>query len=132
VSEKPPPAGTVAWIDLTVDDADAVRDFYRAVVGWKPEGLSMGDYQDYTMRNAETGAPTSGVCHRRGVNADLPSQWLIYVTVADLDRSINECGIHGGAVIFGPKDMGAHGRYCVVRDPAGAVMALMQPPAEGK
>jgi predicted enzyme related to lactoylglutathione lyase len=29
--------GKIGWLDLTVDDADAVRDFYREVVGWKAE-----------------------------------------------------------------------------------------------
>ncbi|TDI49564.1 MAG: VOC family protein, partial [Acidobacteria bacterium] len=27
------PAGSVAWIDLTVSDAPGVRDFYKEVVG---------------------------------------------------------------------------------------------------
>ncbi len=26
--------GTVGWMDLTVPDAPALRDFYSAVVGW--------------------------------------------------------------------------------------------------
>ena len=30
---------TISWQDLTVADAEAVRDFYQAVVGWEPESL---------------------------------------------------------------------------------------------
>jgi predicted enzyme related to lactoylglutathione lyase len=30
--------GKIGWIDITVDDAGGLRDFYAKVVGWKPEG----------------------------------------------------------------------------------------------
>jgi hypothetical protein len=30
---------------LTVPNAVEVKDFYAKVVGWMPEGLSMGDYE---------------------------------------------------------------------------------------
>lgn len=36
-----PPLGAVAWVDLTVDDAPKVRDFYAGVVGWTPSGAVM-------------------------------------------------------------------------------------------
>ncbi|MBL4848131.1 MAG: hypothetical protein JKY65_21655 [Planctomycetes bacterium] len=40
-----PPIGTVGWVDLTVQDAPALRDFYEKVVGWTSSAHSMGDYQ---------------------------------------------------------------------------------------
>ena len=42
--------GKVGWIDMTTADAEAVRDFYAAVVGFEPEPVSMGDYDDYNMK----------------------------------------------------------------------------------
>jgi predicted enzyme related to lactoylglutathione lyase len=115
--------GTIGWVDLTVDDADAVRDFYRDVVGWSPSGITMGDYQDYVMSDP-AGAPVAGVCHARGGNAGLPAQWLIYITVEDLDRSLARCRELGGEVAGEPRDAGAHGRYCLIKDPAGAYAML--------
>jgi predicted enzyme related to lactoylglutathione lyase len=32
----------VAWQDLTVPNAEAIRDFYAVVVGWRPEPVDMG------------------------------------------------------------------------------------------
>ena len=123
------PVGSILGFDLTVPNADEVRDFYAAVVGWKPEPLSMGDYDDYMMMSPDGGDQgNSGVCHARGENADLPPQWLAYIAVADLDVSISQCLEHGGKVIAGPKGSPEYGRYCVIQDPAGAVMALMQQP----
>lgn len=127
--QKRPVTGTIGWLDLTVSDATAVRDFYSRVVGWSFEPVSMGTYDDYTMIAPDTGEPVSGVCHARGANADLPAQWLVYINVADLDESIRACEALGGALVTGPKTMGGHGRYCVISDPAGAVAALFEPAA---
>lgn len=128
MSEKDrPAAGTVGWFDLTVDDAAALQDFYAGVVGWSVQPQSMGEYDDYTMMAPGSGQAVAGVCHARGPNADLPAQWLMYINVADLDASIRTCQERGGALISGPKTMGGYGRYCVIRDPAGAVVALFEP-----
>ncbi len=65
-------------------------------------------------------------CHARGVNADLPPQWLVYIVVDDVDRSAATCQELGGAIVAGPRPP-AGGRTCVIRDPAGAVCALYEP-----
>lgn len=126
MSEQPKqPVGTIGWVDLTVPNADEVRDFYGAVVGWTPTGLDMGGYQDYVMASPVTGSPVAGVCHARGANAELPPVWMVYLIVENLDASIAAVNERGGQVIAGPRQMGA-ARYCVIRDPAGAVAALYQ------
>ena len=117
--------GTIGWIDLTVPDAERVRDFYAEVVGWRPEPVDMGGYSDFVMKSSG-GAPSAGVCHARGTNAGLPGQWLIYIHVEDLARSLERCRTQGGTVVAGPKTLGESGRYAVIRDPAGAVCALFQ------
>jgi uncharacterized protein len=121
-SPRAKPIGKVVGFDLTVPDADRVRDFYAAVVGWESMGLDMGGYEDYLMMGPD-GTPSAGVCHADGVNADLPPQWLAHVVVEDLDASIQKCLELGGAVVAGPKGDGDD-RYCVIKDPAGAVISL--------
>ncbi len=122
-----PETGSIGWIDLTVDDAEQARDFYVEVVGWKHEPVDMGGYSDFNMKSPADGEPRAGVCHRRGGNAGQPSCWMIYINVDDLDRSIERCRALGGEVLAGPKGAGGHGRYCVIKDPAGAVAALFEP-----
>jgi hypothetical protein len=117
--------GKIGWIDLTVPDAVRVRDFYREVVGWRSEGVEMGGYQDFCMLPEEGGA-VAGVCHARGLNEGVPAQWLMYVTVADLERSLARCRALGGTVVREPRGLGGQGRFAIVRDPAGAVCALFQ------
>jgi hypothetical protein len=117
--------GKIGWVDLTVPEAGRVRDFYRAVVGWQSEGVEMGGYEDYCMLPEEGGA-VAGVCHARGANAGLPAQWLVYITVADLEASLEACRRLGGSVLREPRGLGGAGRFAVLRDPAGAVCALFQ------
>jgi uncharacterized protein len=47
--------------------------------------------------------------------------------VEDIERSVARCVELGGQVISGPKGMGGQDRYCVIRDPAGAALALFEP-----
>jgi len=122
--------GTINWTDLTVANAEGVRDFYRDVVGWKVEEVSMGEYADFSMRSPINGATVAGICHARGVNADVPPQWLVYINVADLDESMERCKALGGKVRVGPNDMGAFGRMCIIEDPAGACAGLIQQPRD--
>lgn len=126
MSAKPVRPGTIVWTDLTVEKAPAIAEFYEAVVGWKPEALDMGEYDDFNMVIPSSGRAVAGVCHARGQNVKLPAQWLMYIVVENLDASMAECWAKGGRVIVGPKDMGPGERFCVVRDPAGAVAALIQ------
>lgn len=122
--EAPKP-GSIAWTDLTVPDADALRDFYSRVTGWRAEPLSMGEYSDYVMVTS-VGDGVAGICHARGANATLPPQWLIYIVVEDVGRAAAECVALGGQVMDGPRPMSG-GSFCVIRDPAGAVCGLYRP-----
>ncbi|MBI2796719.1 MAG: VOC family protein [Gemmatimonadetes bacterium] len=121
-----PPVGTIAWVDLSVRDAPSVRDFYTGVCGWTAEEVPMGEYADFNMIAQSTGFPVAGVCHARGVNEGLPAQWLMYVVVADLDQALAAVPARGGTVLRQRTSMGSHGDYGVVRDPAGAVLAVFQ------
>ncbi|MDB6064393.1 MAG: Lactoylglutathione lyase-like protein [Pedosphaera sp.] len=119
--------GSVSWTDLTVPDAKKVRDFYKAVTGWTASPVKMGSYSDFCMNEPKIGRTVAGICHARGDNKDLPPQWLIYITVADVEASAKKCVKMGGKVLSGPRDMGGQGRVAVIEDPAGAVAALFQP-----
>lgn len=123
---KAPSPGTVSWFDLTIPNADLVKDFYRAVAGWSSMAVDMGGYNDYCMLPPHSKKPAAGICHARGVNADLPPQWLIYITVANLTASLKACVAQGGQVLRPAKSMGG-ARMAVIRDPAGAVAALFEP-----
>jgi predicted enzyme related to lactoylglutathione lyase len=121
-----PPVGQIGWIDLTVPNADAVRDFYAQVTGWSVSPVPMGDYNDYCMVPQGGEKPITGICHARGENAGQPPVWMIYIMVADLDESVRRCLDLGGKIRAPERKMPGSGRYTVIEDPAGAVAALFQ------
>ncbi len=116
--------GQVVWIDNTVGNADALRDFYAAVVGWKPEPVGMGDYSDYNMTDG-TGKPVTGICQARGENAKIPPGWLVYFSVADFDRSLAKAQEAGATVLDGPRGK-SPSRFVILRDPAGCSVAISE------
>ena len=69
LSKKP---GEILWMDLTVPNAGEVKEFYAEVIGWVPQPVDVGGYDDYNMLPPESQEPVAGVCYARGVNADLP------------------------------------------------------------
>ena len=115
----------IAWVDLTVDDAEPIRDFYAEIMGWQPEAVDMGDYSDYNMLDPESGQPAAGVCYARGGNKDIPPVWMVYFVVEDLDASLASCTENGGEIVTGPQAAG-QSRLAIIRDPAGAVCALVE------
>jgi predicted enzyme related to lactoylglutathione lyase len=117
--------GTMAWLDLSVGNAEQVKSFYEDVIGWKTENISMGDYDDYAMLEPHNNEAVAGVCHAQGVNKDLPPAWLPYFLVADIGASITAVQANGGVLVTEIKSMGSD-KYAVIKDPAGAVCAIYQ------
>ena len=124
MSDEKPAVGSITWRDLTVPNAEEIRDFYGRVVGWESTEHDMGEYADFNINLPGSGQTVAGICHARGPNAKVPPQWLIYITVADVEESARRCVEGGGEVVDGPRSMGEY-TFCVIRDPAGAACALI-------
>ena len=118
--------GKIGWIDITVDNANGLRDFYADVVGLIPDAVSMGEYDDFNMTMPASGEPVCGICHARGSNKELPGGWMVYFVVDDVDASAAACTAKGGNILVEPRGL-AGGRFCVIEDPSGATAALYQP-----
>ncbi len=119
----PPTTGRIVWTDLTVPDAPRLRDFYTKVAGWTPQAVKMDDYDDYGM-NAPDGQCVAGVCHARGVNAKIPPQWLVYISVPSAGDAAREAVALGGSIVDGPRNVGGQ-TFVVIKDPAGAVFGVI-------
>ncbi|MQA00852.1 MAG: VOC family protein [Dehalococcoidia bacterium] len=123
------PVGRISWLDLTIADASATRDFYRQVVEWSVQDVDMEDrgepYFDYNMLG-EDGTPQAGICSARGANAGLPRVWMIYLPVGDLAESLRRVGEEGGSVVKAMQGEDGEDVYAAVRDAVGAYLALVQ------
>ena len=116
--------GRVEWVDLSIGDAARSKDFYCKVIGWKSTDVEMGTYSDFNLNLPGSGQTMAGICHARGMNVNLPAQWLMYVRVVDVAASAAEAKRQKGKVLDGPRRMGGN-NFCVIQDPDGAVMALI-------
>lgn len=118
--------GKILWQDLTVENAEEVKNFYSKVVGWESSDVNQGDYNDFNMHpQAGSEEVVAGICHKRGEIKNFPSQWLMYITIENLDDSIAKSKALGGKIIEGPKKMGKSS-YAIVQDPAGAYFVLFE------
>lgn len=120
--------GSIISADLTVENADQIRDFYKEVIGWGSEDMPMedenGKYNDYVMKTKE-GNWVGGVCHARGTNKDLKPIWTIYIAVEDVSRSVAKCKDLGGKVLKEVKGEDGTFYYALIQDPARATLAIV-------
>ncbi len=134
-AEGTPPAngaaarvGRISWLDLTVSDASATRDFYRQVVDWSVQDVEMEDgserYADHKMFG-DDGNPAAGICHARGLNLGLPPMWMIYLPVGDLAESVRRVREEGGKIIKATRGNDGEYAYAVLQDLVGAYLALV-------
>ena len=118
--------GRVAWMDLTIDDATTVSEFYSKVVGWDIQSFDMGDYEDYCMNDPKTGETLAGVCNAKGSNAKIPPVWMMYIGVDNLEDSLKAVTEQGGNILGDKRGDGKGGYYQMIQDPAGAYLTLWE------
>ena len=55
----------------------------------------------------------------------MPPSWGCYVTVDNVDQTVQQCVAMGGKSLMAPMDIPGVGRMAVIQDPQGAVLNLM-------
>jgi hypothetical protein len=74
---------------------------------------------------------SKGGVDRGGVTSHLPGgvppHWLPYVAVDDVDAAIARARKLGATILLSPEDIPGVGRFGMLEDPTGAVLAIMKP-----
>jgi len=112
--------GTMVWNELSTPNAARAREFYGAVFGLEI-GDPLPDF-DYTTIKAD-GRDVGGIF----TVPDAQPDWRVYFAVADTDATTAIADSNGATVLTPPKDT-PFGRMAVIRDPQGAIFALMSSP----
>src|SRR5687768_17903349 len=119
--------GSFCWFELATTDQAAAKKFYGGLFGWTANDVPMGPDAVYTMfelHGRNVGAAfTMDVDQRR---EGVPPHWKTSVAVANVDDTIAKSKTLGATVLAGPMDVAEYGRFAVLRDPTGAVLALWQ------
>jgi predicted enzyme related to lactoylglutathione lyase len=116
--------GTPSWVDVNTPDTQAAVAFYGALFGWAAEmdpRPEAGGYGLFTLR----GKRVAGLGPQ--MNPEMPPVWNVYVTVTDVDASLQQVKEAGGTVVAGPIDVFDAGRMGVIQDPNGSYISLWQP-----
>ena len=123
MSDKP--LGRFCWHELMTTDTDAARDFYGRVTGWTTSNWDGGEKPYEMWMNGEM--PVGGVMDLPA--RDVPPCWLAYISTPDLDETLGKVRSLGGTVM-GEMQVDRVGRFAVIADPQGGVIAVMEPEGE--
>jgi predicted enzyme related to lactoylglutathione lyase len=121
-----PVHGTICWNEVMTRDVDAARSFYAQLLGWTTEEMPMGDMGTYTMfRKGDT--QVAGMMGMDGPQFEgVPSHWLSYIAVESVEDRTAAARNLGATVHVPPTDIPNIGRFSVIADPTGAVIALFE------
>ncbi len=118
--------GALCWTELTTSDTRAAEAFYTQLFGWTPKHSAPGAPMEYTEFSVK-GTPSIGMMAKpKDMPAHIPSYWMPYFQVTNVDASASKLKDLGGKVMVGPQDIADAGRFVIGTDPQGAVFALFQ------
>jgi predicted enzyme related to lactoylglutathione lyase len=124
------PTGRFLWRELVT--STPAFGFYRDLFGWSVREVPMGDGPTYAMFRHETLEEDVGGAIAPPM-AGVPSHWLDYVGIADVDAALPRVAMLGGKAITPVVPIPGIGRFAVIEDAVGAVLALFTPePGEGR
>jgi uncharacterized protein len=119
--------GRFIWYELMSPDVAGARRFYGDVVGWTAQAMPM-EGGEYTLLQADGAGVAGAMALTEDMKAGgVPPNWTGYVAVDDCDASVAKAKALGGSVFREPQDIPTIGRFAIVADPGGAVIAIMTP-----
>lgn len=122
---------TYSWNELMSRDVETARAFYSQVFGWAYEEFDMGPAGTYHVIAGGGNNGLGGLMAMPAeVPAEVPSHWVAYFTVADLDTTVATAIGAGGQVLAGPMDIPDVGRSAALTDPAGGAFSVLEPAPE--
>ena len=131
--------GALCWAELTTRDPKKAEAFYTQMFGWTAKHSAPTTVMDYTEFSVNgqlhpalssqrfNGQPGVGMMAMpESMPAPVPSYWMPYFQVADLDASAAQAKSLGASVMVGPNAIPDGGRFVILQDPQKAMFAVYQ------
>ncbi|NJD78032.1 MAG: VOC family protein [Candidatus Methanoperedens sp.] len=115
--------GTIIWNELDTPDQKKCGEFYCKLIGWTKKEIDAGPMGIYTIFQQD-GMDVAGMMNPTGP-IDTP-RWSAYIAVDNIEDCVARVESFGGKILVEPHDIPDTGRVCMISDPAGAVICLMQ------
>ena len=124
-----PAHGGFCWTEIASTDTDVCKSFYNNVFDWQFQESKPGSegFEYIEFSTGGDGGPVGGMYE---INPEMfgghapPPHWMIYVAVDNVDEAAAKATSLGGTIMTGPMDIPNVGRFCVVKDPTDAALAL--------
>lgn len=117
--------GIFSWRELVTQDTDASNKFYSELFGWSLESMDMGGGNMYHMFMAGD-RPVAGMVKPPAEKGDVPTTWINYVTVEDLEATVAKAQELGAHMCMPITEIPGKGRFAGFADPQGAPIAFWQ------
>lgn len=118
-SSAAPAMYSVCWTEHMTRDPDKAVAFYSALVGWTAEDMA----PDMKVFKRE-GTMVSSVRTLPDEAQDVPSHWMNYLLVPEVDVHQAKAEELGATILKGDTEIPNMGRFALIQDPAGAVFCL--------
>ncbi len=121
-----PDNATFYWNELVTEEVGEAKKFYAAVLGWTLEEMAMPGGGKYTIARMG-GKPVGGIMDSAAMEGgdEMPSHWMSYIHVADVDAVVAKVAAAGGEVAKPCFDVPGVGRIAIIEDPTGAMIGIM-------
>lgn len=119
------PVGAWVWNELITSDPQAALKFYTGLIGYTQDAMPMVTGGTYYLLKTEADTGRGGVMQSPDPN--MPSQWVPYVNTSDCDGTLAKAGELGATVCMAATDIPDVGRIGMLRDPQGALIAVIKP-----
>src|ERR1700693_5222937 len=117
----------MGWAELNARGFDKAEPFYKKLFGWgeKKTPMTEGQIGDYTEFQLHGDSIAGGMEMKPMVPAEVPSYWMVYFNVDNVDKAYKKVLDEGGKEMLSPQDMPG-GRFAIVSDPQGASFGLLK------
>ncbi|KZN63712.1 hypothetical protein N473_16220 [Pseudoalteromonas luteoviolacea CPMOR-1] len=119
--------GAFCWSELCSADWAAGKAFYTQLFDWQNVDQPIGEGCFYTMlqkHGSDIAAMYQMMPEQQA--AEVPSHWLGYIAVDNVDDMAERAQTLGAEIIAGPHDVPEAGRMVMLHEPGGAHFALWQ------
>jgi uncharacterized protein len=118
--------GSYGWAELNSRGVDKAIAFYKNVFGWTTKVSPMGEGQPpYNEFQLEGQSVAGGMEMNTMVPQEVPSYWMVYFTVADVDKAHKKALDLGAQEMVPPQEFPG-GRFSILSDPQGAAFGLLK------
>jgi predicted enzyme related to lactoylglutathione lyase len=118
-----PLIGKAIWHDLVTEDPQAAKRFYEGLFGWSFQNATGSSGHAYSVARSGSVWVAGIIAVDPSTDGTTVSRWLPYVSVADVDRSVEASVSAGGTVAATPRNVPL-GRVAAIIDREGAVIGL--------